>query len=90
MLPGAGQSHISEATFFFETSGATSSSALVGKHAVLPTGQEHNVELKAFRGVERHQRDLIHTSGFRVLHHQADVLQEGGGSRTPPSRRQVP
>ncbi len=54
---------------------------LVREQAVLPAGQEHRVEFQALGRVQRHQRDALGPLGFRGLHHQRDVLQEGGHVR---------
>ncbi len=44
----------------------------------LPARQEHDVELEALGGVQRHQRDAVAVVALLGVHDQRDVLEEAG------------
>ena len=76
--PGARNRDIGEAAFLLEAGKAAFvERALRGEHAFFPAGEIDGVELQALGGVDGHDRDALALPRLVIVHHQADMLEEG-------------
>ena len=75
---GAGDRDVGEAAFLLEAGEAAFvQRALRREHAFFPAGEEDQREFEALGGVDGHDRDLGLAAGRVIVHHQADMLEEG-------------
>ena len=76
--PRAGDRDIGEAAFLLEAGEAAFvERALRREHAFFPAGEEDEREFEPLGGVDGHDRDLGLAARGVIVHHQADMLEEG-------------
>jgi len=79
LVARAGQADIGESPLFLQPGDAgLVERALVGKHPLLPAGQEDVVELQPLGAVQGHDRHHVGGAVLDRVHHQTDVFQEPG------------
>jgi hypothetical protein len=76
-LPSPGDAHVGQPPLLLDLL-RLADGAEVGEHALLQAEQEHDRELQALGGVQRHQRDLgVVLAELVGVGHQRDLLEEG-------------